>query len=154
MGSNIVIVDHYFVPATEILATKNMSDMLDLYCWALGDDPLLAFPIKIAKSETVGGLKKAIKDEMMSDAAAHTLYLWKVSKILHVNIDDLILWKVSTLVNPSSKDTISQLKFEDGQPLSPMAKLSKVFADAPEEMHLHIVVRAPPAGELDIFLHE
>jgi Crinkler effector protein N-terminal domain len=128
-----------------------MSDMLDLYCWALGDDPLLAFPIKIAKSETVGGLKKAIKNEMMSDAAAHTLYLWKVSKILHVNIDDLMLWKVSILVDNSFNDTISQLKFEDGQPLSPMAKLSKVFADAPEEGHLHIAVRVPsPEPEFDL----
>ena len=126
-----------------------MSDMLDLYCWALGDDPLLAFPIKIAKSETVGGLKDAIKDKMMSDAAAHTLYLWKVSKILHVNINDLMLWKVSILVNPSFKDTISQLKFGDGQSLLPMDKLSKVFVDVPEEGHLHIVVRVPPAGECE-----
>jgi hypothetical protein len=71
------------VPATEILAAKNMSDMLNLNCGVLGDDPLrphFVFPIKIAKSETVGGLKKAIKDETKQDANAHTLYLWQVSK--------------------------------------------------------------------------
>jgi Crinkler effector protein N-terminal domain len=67
-------------------------------------------------------------------------------QILHVNADDLILWKVSVLVNHSFKDTISKLNLDDEHSLSPMAKLSKVFADAPEEMHLHIVVRVPAAG--------
>ena len=96
-----------------------MSDILDLNFWVIGNDPRCVFPIKIAKSETVGGLMDAIKDKMMSDTAAHTLYLWKVSKILHVNIDDLILWKVSILVDHSFKDTISQLKFKHGQSLLP-----------------------------------
>jgi hypothetical protein len=115
--------------------------MLDLYCWALDDDPLLAFPIKIAKSETVGGLKDAIKDK-------------KKPEFDHVAADRLNLWKVSIPDDRSLKENISKLDFYDEQSLSPTAKLSKVFADAPEEMHLHIVVRAPPAGELDIFLHE
>ena len=128
-----------------------MSDILNLNFWVIGNDPRRVFPITIAKSETVGGLMDAIKDKMMSDTAAHTLYLWKVSKILNVNIDDLILWKVSILVDNDFKDTISQFKFEHGQSLSPMAKLSKVFADEPEESHLHIVVEVPsPEPEFDL----
>jgi hypothetical protein len=58
-----------------------MSDMLNLNCWVLGDDPQRVFSVKIAKSETVGGLKKAIKKEKepeFDDYAADRLDLWKV----------------------------------------------------------------------------
>jgi hypothetical protein len=49
----------------------------------LGDDISAGrvFPVRIAKSETVGGLKKAIKDEKepeFDDYAADRLDLWKV----------------------------------------------------------------------------
>src|SRR5258708_3115374 len=117
-----------------------MSDMLDLNCWVLGDDPSHIFPIEIAESKTVGGLKKAIKEE-------------KKPEFDHVAADSLDLWKVSIPDDRNLKENIGKLDFDDEQPLSPMAKLSKVFADAPEEMHLHIVVRVPPAGELNNFLH-
>lgn len=65
-----------------MLAANNMSDMLNLNCWVLGDDPQRVFPVKIASSETVGGLKDAIKDKMKPEfdhAAANSLILWKVS---------------------------------------------------------------------------
>jgi hypothetical protein len=58
-----------------------MSDMLNLNCSVLGDDPQRVFSVKIAKSETVGGLKKAIKKEKepeFDDYAADRLDLWKV----------------------------------------------------------------------------
>lgn len=58
---------------------KEMSDILNLNCWVLGNDPHGVFPLNVTKFETVGGLKKAIKEEIKSDAAAHTLNLWKVS---------------------------------------------------------------------------
>ena len=64
-----------------------MSDMLNLYCWVFGDDSRRVFPIKIAKSETVGDLKEATKDEMKSDAAAHSLSLEGEQDI---DIDDLM----------------------------------------------------------------
>jgi hypothetical protein len=57
-----------------------MSDILNLNCWNLDDDPHLAFTIEVAKSETVHDLKKAIQDETKSAAPAYTLHLWKVSK--------------------------------------------------------------------------
>ena len=55
--------------------------MLNLNCWVLGDDLQRVFSVKIAKSDTVGGLKKAIKKEKepeFDDYAADRLDLWKV----------------------------------------------------------------------------
>jgi hypothetical protein len=50
--------------------------VLDLNCLVLGDDISAAhvFSVKVAKSETVGGLKKAIKNQKKVE-----LVLWKVS---------------------------------------------------------------------------
>jgi hypothetical protein len=58
-----------------------MSDLLNLNCWVLGDDPQCVFSLKIAKSETINVLKKAIKNEkkpIFDDIMADTLDLWKV----------------------------------------------------------------------------
>jgi hypothetical protein len=61
-----------------------MSNMLNLNCWVLGDDPQRVFSVKVAKSETVGALKEAIKESPSSkgdfnDIDAKYLDLWKVS---------------------------------------------------------------------------
>lgn len=63
-----------------------MSDTLELNCWVLSDDddPRRIFPVKIAKNETVGTLKKAIKAE-------------KKHAFEHIDADSLDLWQVSYL---------------------------------------------------------
>lgn len=72
-------------PAPALLATNDintMPDTLNLMGWVLGDDPQRIFPVKIANSETVGALKKAIKDEKkpeFDDYVTDLLVLWKVS---------------------------------------------------------------------------
>jgi hypothetical protein len=69
------------VPATTSLASNNMSDMLNLNCWVLGNDRQRVFSVEIAKTKTVDGLKKAIKKEKepeFDDYAADRLDLWKV----------------------------------------------------------------------------
>jgi Crinkler effector protein N-terminal domain len=116
---------------------------LDLNCLVVEDDISAArvFPVKIARSETVGGLKDAIKDK-------------KKHAFDGVDADRLDLWKVSIPDDRSLKENISKLKFDDEQSLSPMKELLEVFSESPARKHLHIVVRAPPAGELDNFLHE
>jgi len=58
------------------LASNDMSDMLNLNCWVLGDDPQRVFPVEIAKAKTVGALKKAIKEDPSNEAKY--LDLWKV----------------------------------------------------------------------------
>jgi hypothetical protein len=86
--------------------------------------------------KTVIDLRKAIKNE-------------KKNAFQHVDPDTLILWKVSIPVDQSLNETLSELDLVDAGSLSPVKKLSKVFADAPEEGHLHVVVKRP-IGELNI----
>jgi hypothetical protein len=70
--------------ASAVTTNLPSEPQLDLNCLVLGDDisAWRVFPVRIAKSETVGGLKKAIKKEKepeFDDYAADRLDLWKVS---------------------------------------------------------------------------
>ena len=59
-----------------------MSNILELNCWVLGDDPRSVFPVEVASSKTVGYMRKAILPEMESscdDLVAKSLMLWKAS---------------------------------------------------------------------------
>jgi hypothetical protein len=59
-----------------------MSDTLELFCWVQGDPHDQAFAVKIAGTERVGALKKAIKEEKkvaFVQVDANNLKLWKVS---------------------------------------------------------------------------
>ena len=42
---------------------------------------------------------------------------------------------------------LGNLDLTDAKSLPPLKRLSNVFLDLPEESHIHLVVRAPPAGE-------
>ena len=103
----------------------------------LGHDASHIFPIEIAENKTVGALRKAIKDE-------------KEHAFQHVDADNLILWQVSIPVNRNLTENISKLDFVDDGSLLPVKRLSGVFSDPPEDEHLHIVVRVPPAGEYEL----
>ena len=111
-----------------------MSSTLNINCLVLGDDASRTFPIKIAKSDTVGSLRKLIKEEK-----SHTFQ--------HVDADTLVPWKVSILVNRSLTQNLSNCTFADESSLLPVDELSEVFSDSPAQRHLHIVVSAPPASE-------
>ena len=113
-----------------------MSSTLNLNCLVLGDDASRTFPIKIAKSDTVGDLRDAIKEKN-----SHTFQ--------HVDAHALVLWKVSILVNRSLTQNLSNRTFGDESPLLPVDELSEVFSDSPARRHLHIVVSAPPASECE-----
>jgi hypothetical protein len=68
-------------PATTILAANHMSDMLNINCWVLGDDPQRVFSVEIAKTKMVDSLKKAIKNEKkhaFDGIDADLFDLWKV----------------------------------------------------------------------------
>ena len=103
----------------------------------LDDDPSRIFPIEIAESKTVGALRKVIKDE-------------KEHAFQHVDADALLLWKVSIPVNRNLTEHLSKFDFVDEGSLFPVKRLSGVFSVPPEDEHLHIVVRVPPAGEYDM----
>ena len=59
-----------------------MSNTLRLFCLVRGEAARRAFPVKIASSDTVGELKKLIKEEnpkALGDFDAKDLKLWQVS---------------------------------------------------------------------------
>jgi hypothetical protein len=111
------------------------STTVELNCLVLGDDSRHVFPVKIATTESVGALKKAIKNE-------------KKNVFQHVDADALVLWKVSILDDDGLQRRIEDLNLVEEQSLRrPAARLSKIFSDPVEDEHVHILVRPPPARE-------
>ena len=107
---------------------------LELNCFLFDDDPSQVFPVKIAITESVGTLRDAIKDK-------------KTLSLHHVDADALTLWKVSIPVNDGFSQNVKKVELMDEEALSPVDRLSKVFFVQPEDRHLHIVVRSPPASK-------
>jgi hypothetical protein len=110
-----------------------MSATLQLNCWVFGDDVSRVFPVKITNTESVGTLKKAIKEE-------------KKPAFDHVTADSLALWKVSFPVNHSLQQNLANLDLTDETSLSSVDVLLEVFSNVPPFKHLHIVVK-PCVGE-------
>ena len=81
----------------------------------LGESRSHIFPVKIAGTESVGALKKAIKNE-------------KKPAFYHVPADTLVLWKVAFPVVDSLEEIVKN--FDGGEPLSPVDKLSNVLSNA------------------------
>jgi hypothetical protein len=105
--------------------------LLELNCLVFGEPRANIFPVKISHTETIGSLKKVIKDE--------NEHLFQ-----HVDAKALVLCKTSIHVDDRLEITLGNL---DHQPLSPVEALSEVFPTSPVRKHLHIVVKSPPAGE-------
>jgi hypothetical protein len=106
---------------------------LVLNCLVLGDSPQHIFPVKINKAESVGTLKKAIRDDQKP-------------AFDQVPATTLTLWKVSLPVDGSLEQSIDELNLVDGEALLPVEELSEIFPD-PARKYLHIVVRCPPSGK-------
>ena len=116
-------------------ASPNPQSLLELNCLVLGDQRTHIFPVKIAETESVGSLKKAIKEE--------NPHLFN-----HVDARDLALWKVSEVVDENLERNLKEANFLEKESLSPVDKLSKVFPNLPVEGCLHIVVGPPHDGKL------
>jgi Crinkler effector protein N-terminal domain len=112
----------------------NSERLLELNCLVLGDDPGRVFPVKIAASESVGTLRKLIKDE-------------NNHAFEHVDAKTLALWNVSIPVDENSMQSFSEHDFVEQGSLPPMEELSKIFTRPPAKMHVHIVVKGPSIGE-------
>ena len=108
--------------------------ILELNCFIHDDDPRHVFPVKIARTESVGTFKKAIKEE-------------KKVTLEHIDADALRLWKVSIAVNSGFKEDVRKVELRDDDALSPVDRLSKVFLGQPEDGDLHIIMCSPPASE-------
>ncbi|KAG1886438.1 hypothetical protein F4604DRAFT_1721739 [Suillus subluteus] len=119
------------------MSTQTLPVPIWLNCLVLGDDPRFhIFLIKIAQTESVGDLKKLIKEDKRPefDAVATDYTI------------DLILRKVANLTADAALESNVRRVIEHKLPLLSLAKLSKVFSSLPEEEHLHVVVQRPPAG--------
>lgn len=110
---------------------------LRLNCLVLGEDRHHVFPVVIEALDTVGTLKKVIKDEKK-----HTFE--------HLDADALVLWKVGELVDGTLEEKLLDggrgLELELGLELDPLALLSEEFPSAPDVKRLHIVIKAPATG--------
>ncbi len=112
--------------------------LLELYCLVLGDSSKQIFPVKIASTETVGTLKKAIKEE-------------KPHAFRDVDADKLALWSVSF---PTEPDEVLQEKLEkfeahNENPLKSLWKLSNLFPTINDDV-LHVLIGAHTGEYSDI----
>ena len=109
--------------------------LLSLNCLVLGEQRSHIFPIKIDWTESVGWLRKSIKEDKS--------HLFK-----HVDARDLVLWRFFKAVDGNLERNLEESNFHEQDQLSPVEKLSKVFPALPDESHLHIVVGRPDGGKL------
>lgn len=93
----------------------------------LSDQRNCIFQVKIAKTESVGSLKEAIKEK-------------KYPTFQHIGACALYLWKVSEVIDQNLKNNLQKANFPERDSLSPVNKLSKVFPNLPVKGHLHIMV--------------
>jgi hypothetical protein len=114
--------------------------ILEVNCFVHDDDPRHVFPVKIARTDTVGTLKKAIKEE-------------KKVALEHADADALKVWKVDVPVNDRFKENVGMVDLRDEEELSAVDELSDLFSEGPTRKHLHIiVVYDPPTGECEYFV--
>lgn len=97
-----------------------------LNCLALGDMLDHIFTVKIASLETVGALRRVIKDEQQFACLA----------------DELVLYRTSLPDDGELKNKVEVLDLDE--PLQPLSILAQVFTDLPVAGHLHIVIQVPP----------
>jgi hypothetical protein len=115
-------------PPLPVSGSRSFDNNLELHCFLYGDHPNQVFLVKIASTESVGNLQKAIKDK-------------KKPVLDHITADALTLWKVSIAVNGGFKENVSKVELRDEDALSPVVRLSEVFQAQPEDGHLHIILR-------------
>jgi hypothetical protein len=106
--------------------------ILELNCFIQGDDPSHIFPIKIARTESVGTLKEFIKTKKVT--------------LEHVDADSLRLWDISIPYDNTFKETLRKVELIDEKQLSAFDNLASIFPNLPANS-LHIIVK-PPISKL------
>ncbi|KAG0244616.1 hypothetical protein BG011_002889, partial [Mortierella polycephala] len=98
---------------------------LTLFC--LVDGELTPFPVEIASTKTIGGLKDAIKTK-------------KANHFQDVDADELTLWRVSIPVVPKKeRKEISLADVPSKEELDETDDLSDVFEETPPKKTIHII---------------
>ncbi|KAF9219577.1 hypothetical protein BS17DRAFT_668808, partial [Gyrodon lividus] len=112
-----------------LIIVSTPSSYMALNCWVRGDTLNNIFPVKISSTETIGAVKKAIKNE-------------KPVGFRDVDPNDLVLYNVSVPVDGDLKETSRALSPHEDV-LGPLQTLSDIFTELPLQGHLHIVVEVP-----------
>ncbi|KAF9416742.1 hypothetical protein BGZ76_004608, partial [Entomortierella beljakovae] len=112
-----------------------MTQKIKLFCILDGDSS--AFPVKLEVEDTIGELKKAIKEENPND-------------LQDVDADMLIIWRVSIPSAPESVITLGNLIGDEttAHPerlKDPASEISEVFGTAPAKKTIHVIVQRPLA---------
>jgi hypothetical protein len=108
--------------------------MLELNCLVQGDGPRNAFSIEIESTKNVSALQQVIRKR-------------KEPALDHVPADTLVLWKVSIPATGLVKEDPRIQDLPEDESLLPLSQLSTVFSGTLKEGHIHVVVRAPHAGQ-------
>src|SRR5213080_2518600 len=104
-----------------------MTNTTILFCLIYGDDPTqCAFPIKVSITDTVGDLKKLIKDKKASD-------------FNDITVDKLMLWRVNIpqdeLATLDPKTDVEKLDNK----LSPLDEIQDIYTKGVRRKYLHII---------------
>ena len=136
-----VCVCHFVYNGWEPYSSASfMATPFKFNCWVLGEDSTRVFPVEIDRGENVGGLKKAIKEEMkpaFDNITANSLEVWNVS----IPIDEDV----------NLEAQVKNLRLHEKKPLWPSKGLHRIFRDLDKE-GLHVVVKAPPSEHRCLFL--
>lgn len=117
-----------------MLRNTMTNKLLTLFC--LVDGESTPFPVKIEFTETIGDLKKAIKDEQtpdFDDITAKALSLWKVS---------------IPVVPKKERKEISLADVLSKEELDETDDVSDIFDEKPPKKTIHVIVQRPPRGVL------
>ena len=129
--------------------------LITINCWVLSDRPESVFPVKIAPEESVGTLKKAIREEKKNKLRgidADALDLWKASERIVQRFRRLSSSQVS--IPPEGRHAVllgleDPKQIDGARKLDPTDPLSRIFGNGRDAEHLHIVVQAPDKGEMN-----
>ena len=112
-----------------------MSNQLSLNCWVFGEKADRIFPVKIAGTESVGTLKKAIKEEnsiAFQHVDAVAIDLWQVSvPCFDVSRSTSDRRQVDLLADDSLQEAVRDLNLDDVKPLSSVKRLSGLYRGPP-----------------------
>ncbi|KAF8977857.1 hypothetical protein BGZ46_007074, partial [Entomortierella lignicola] len=102
---------------------------IKLFC--VIDKDATVFPVEVAVDDSIGGLKKRIKEEKPIDLS-------------DVDADKLSLWKISIPSAPKRIITLDNLEAEDKTELDDStADISELFDQDPPKNTIHIIIERP-----------
>ena len=111
---------------------------ITLNCMVLGDSPDHAFVVEINPAKRVDHLKRAIKEirpDVFCDVLAIHMVLWRVN----IALDE----PGRKLLAPRSSSSFYIETILDGEKLSSLQRIEKVFNVADDDENVHVLVERP-----------